>query len=108
MKVLLILLFSTTAFCATVQSRDPKNPDSNQTPTSLVTLVQEAQQKNPDIQAAVHGYRAASSSAKGAGALPDTQLILQNLSVGSPRPFAGYTNSDFAYIGLGASQEFSW
>jgi outer membrane protein TolC len=25
--------------------------------------------------------------------------------VGSPRPFAGYTNSDFAYIGLGASQE---
>jgi outer membrane protein, heavy metal efflux system len=24
--------------------------------------------------------------------------------VGSPKPFAGYTNSDFAYIGIGASQ----
>ncbi len=108
MKVFLILLFSTTAFCATVQSRDRENPDSDQTPTSLVKLVEEAQQKNPDIQAAVHGYRAARSGAKGAGALPDTQLILQNLSVGSPRPLAGYTNSDFAYIGLGASQEFPW
>jgi cobalt-zinc-cadmium efflux system outer membrane protein len=70
--------------------------------------MEEAQQKNPDIQAAMHEYRAASSGAKGAGALPDTQLILQHLSVGSPRPFAGYTNSDFAYIGLGASQEFPW
>jgi outer membrane protein TolC len=28
--------------------------------------------------------------------------------VGSPRPFAGYTNSDFAYIGLGASQQFPY
>ena len=52
--------------------------------------------------------RAASSGAKGAGALPDTQLILQQLSVGSPRPFAGYTNSDFAYIGIGASQQLPW
>ncbi len=45
MKVLLILLFSTTTFCATVQSRDRENPDSDQTPTSLVKLVEEAQQK---------------------------------------------------------------
>ena len=28
--------------------------------------------------------------------------------MGSPRPFAGYTNSDFAYIGLGASQQFPY
>jgi outer membrane protein TolC len=34
--------------------------------------------------------------------------MLQQLSVGSPRPFAGYTNSDFAYIGLGVAQEFPW
>jgi cobalt-zinc-cadmium efflux system outer membrane protein len=30
------------------------------------------------------------------------------LSVGSPKPFAGYTNSDFAYIGVGASQELPY
>jgi cobalt-zinc-cadmium efflux system outer membrane protein len=104
MKSFLILLFSTTALCVTFQS--PNGDDT--APASLAVLIAEAEQKNPDIQAAVHGYRAASSSAKGAGALPDTQLMLQHLSVGSPRPFAGYTNSDFAYIGLGASQEFPW
>ena len=43
-----------------------------------------------------------------AGALPDTQIMLQNLSVGSPRPFAGYTNSDFAYVGIGVSQQLPW
>jgi outer membrane protein TolC len=37
--------------------------------------------------------------------LPDAQVSLQQLSVGSPRPFAGYTNSDFAYIGVGISQQ---
>jgi outer membrane protein TolC len=74
----------------------------------LATLVEEAQQNNPEIQAATHGYQAASHAAKQAGALPDTQIMLQHLSVGSPRPFAGYTNSDFAYVGLGASQEFPW
>jgi len=30
------------------------------------------------------------------------------LSVGSPRPFAGYTNSDFAYVGLGISQDLPY
>jgi len=80
----------------------------SQAPVPLAALIEEAQQKNIDIQATVHEYRAASNGAKGAGALPDTQLILQHLSVGSPRPFAGYTNSDFAYIGLGASQELPW
>ncbi|HYL91727.1 MAG TPA: TolC family protein, partial [Alphaproteobacteria bacterium] len=56
----------------------------------------------------VHSYRAASQMAKAAGALPDTQVLVQHLSVGSPRPFAGYTNSDFAYVGLGVAQEIPW
>jgi cobalt-zinc-cadmium efflux system outer membrane protein len=107
MRTFLILLLSTAAFCGTSQSPDGEHTVSNQA-VSLAALIEEAQQKNPDIQTAVHEYRAASSAAKGAGALPDTQLMLQHLSVGSPRPFAGYTNSDFAYIGLGASQEFPW
>ncbi len=37
--------------------------------------------------------------------LPDPKFTYQQFSVGSPKPFAGYTNSDFAYIGVGASQE---
>src|SRR5208283_1961587 len=29
------------------------------------------------------------------GTLPDPQVVLQQVNVGSPRPFAGFTNSDF-------------
>jgi outer membrane protein TolC len=76
--------------------------------TSLASLVEEAKSKNPQILAADHAYRAASYGPKGAAALPDTQVMIQQLSVGSPRLFAGYTNSDFAYIGIGASQEFPY
>jgi cobalt-zinc-cadmium efflux system outer membrane protein len=41
-------------------------------------------------------------------ALPDPTFQLQQLNVGSPRPFSGYTNSNFAYIGLGASQDIPY
>ena len=76
--------------------------------TPLSVLVEEAQAKNPQSLAARDAYKAATYAPKSAGALPDTQLMVQHFSVGSPRPFAGYTNSDFAYIGLGASQEFPY
>jgi cobalt-zinc-cadmium efflux system outer membrane protein len=105
MKVFLILLFSSAAL-GLVQSTE--HVVSSPVPTSLAMLIDEAQRNNPGIQASVHEYRAASNGAKGAGALPDTQLMLQQLNVGSPRPFAGYTNSDFAYIGIGASQQLPW
>src|SRR6185437_1622711 len=41
-------------------------------------------------------------------ALPDPMFQLQQVNVGSPGPFAGYTNSNFAYIGLGASQDIPY
>jgi cobalt-zinc-cadmium efflux system outer membrane protein len=40
--------------------------------------------------------------------LPDPKFTYQQLSVGTPKPFAGYTNSDFAYVGVGASQELPY
>lgn len=103
-KAFCFLLFSMAAAVGVSAQMQP----SPSVPTPLVTLVEEAQQNNPEIQVAVHGAQAAGQAAKQAGALPDTQIMLQHLSVGSPRPFAGYSNSDFAYIGLGASQEFPW
>ncbi|HSK44172.1 MAG TPA: TolC family protein [Candidatus Binatia bacterium] len=103
MKAFCVLFFQMAALCAIAQMNPVQGP-----PVALSALVAEAQQNNPEIQAATHGAQAASHAAGQAGALPDTQIMLQHLSVGSPRPFAGYTNSDFAYIGLGASQEFPW
>jgi outer membrane protein TolC len=100
MKSFSVLFLMMAGLCAIAQMNPEQRP-----PTPLV---EEAQQKNPEIQVAAHGAQAAGQAVRQAGALPDTQIMLQHLSVGSPRPFAGYTNSDFAYIGLGASQDFPW
>src|SRR5216683_1872637 len=78
------------------------------TPTSLRELVQEAEQKNPQIAASFHGWQAARNVPKQVSAFPETQVSVQQFSVGSPRPFAGYSNSEFAYIGLGASQDIPY
>lgn len=102
MKAFCLLFLFVGAVCF-AQDPMPHGPS-----VPLATLVEEAQQKNPEIQAATHGAQAAGHAARQAGALPDTQIMFQHLSVGSPRPLAGYTNSDFAYVGLGASQEFPW
>jgi outer membrane protein TolC len=77
-------------------------------PTSLRDLIQEAELKNPQIAASFHAWQAARNVPKQASALPETQLSVQQFSVGSPRPFAGYSNSDFAYIGFGASQDIPY
>jgi len=74
-------------------------------PTSLRELIQEAEQKNPQIAASFHAWQASRNVPKQVSALPETQLSVQQFSVGSPRPFAGYSNSDFAYIGFGALQD---
>lgn len=76
--------------------------------TGLPELVKEAEQNSPEIAAALHGWQAATHVPKQASAFPETELSVQQFAVGSPRPFAGFSNSDFAYIGFGASQEIPW
>jgi cobalt-zinc-cadmium efflux system outer membrane protein len=82
--------------------------DGEVPPTPLAVLVAEAESNNTQISAAEHAARASRQVAPQKTALPDPKLTLQQFSVGSPRPFAGYTNSDFAYIGIGASQELPY
>jgi outer membrane protein TolC len=77
-------------------------------PVTLEELIREVEQRNPDIAAAQQGYQAATHVAGQVSALPDTQVMVQHFGVGSPRPFAGYSNSEFAYVGLGASQEIPY
>ncbi len=75
---------------------------------SLQDLLTEAERNNPQIEAARQGWEAAKQVPSQVATLPDPQFTLQQVSVGSPRPFAGYTNSDFAYIGLGISQDLPY
>jgi cobalt-zinc-cadmium efflux system outer membrane protein len=77
-------------------------------PTPLATLISEAQSNNTQLSAADHAWKAATHVAQQVTALPDPQFTVQSLSVGSPKPFAGFSNSNFAYIGFGASQELPY
>ena len=77
-------------------------------PVSLLELVKEAEQNNPQIQASREGWKAAQQIPTQVSTLPDPEFTVQQVNVGSPRPFAGYRNSDFAYIGLGVSQDFPY
>jgi len=76
--------------------------------TPLSDLLAEAEHNNPQIEAARQGWEAAKLIPSQVSTLPDPQFNLQQVNVGSPRPFAGYTNSDFAYIGVGVSQDFPY
>lgn len=95
------LNFNTAGDNCSSQASPPK-------PMPLRSLIDEAEQGNPEISAAEHGWLSATHVGKQVAAFPDTQVSIQQFSVGSPRPFAGFSNSDFAYIGFGASQEIPY
>src|SRR4051794_12108384 len=82
--------------------------DEPSTPSPLADLLEEAKNTNAQLSAADHAWQAAGAVARQVTTLPDPQFTVQQFSVGSPRPFAGFTNSDFAYIGFGASQELPY
>ena len=58
------------------------------TSTPLRELIQELERQNPSVIAGQKAYEAARFESKQASALPDTNVMVQHLSVGSPRPFA--------------------
>lgn len=77
-------------------------------PTPLSQLLTEAEGNNSQIAVARDAWRAAKQVPRQVSTLPDPTFTYQNFSVGSPKPFAGYTNNNFAYVGIGASQEIPY
>ena len=102
-----VSLLTATLVLATAFSAFGQTPVAS-IPTPLSQLLAEAGANNPQISAADYGARAAAQVAPQMTTLPDPKFTYQQLSVGSPKPFAGYTNSDFANIGVGASQELPY
>ncbi len=103
---LFVLLFSLVL--ASEGYAQEVTPHQGEVVTPLSDLLKEAEQNNPQIRAARQGWEAAKQVPSQVSTLPDPQFNVQPVSVGSPRPFAGYTNSDFAYFGLGVSQDFPY
>jgi outer membrane protein, heavy metal efflux system len=86
-----------------------ESPTSHTGPvTPLSELLAEAEKNNPQIEAARQSWQAAKQVPTQVSTPPDPEFNLQHVSVGSPRPFSGYTNSDFAYLGLGVSQDIPY
>ena len=73
-------------------------------PTPLAALIDEVTRNNPDLIAARQAATAATYVAPQVSSLPDPQLTLQHMTVGSPLPFDGYLSNNFAYLGIGVSQ----
>jgi outer membrane protein TolC len=74
----------------------------------LADLLNEAREHSPSVLAANAAVKTTTFGPAQARAFPDTEFMVQQFSVGSPRPFAGFSNSDFAYIGFGGSQELPY
>ena len=101
-RFLTVLLVLTAAFTASGQESSPNIP------TPLSELLTEASRNNSRIKTADYAWHAAKQVPRQVGTLPDPTFTYQNMSVGGPKPFAGYSNSNFAYIGIGASQELPY
>jgi outer membrane protein TolC len=101
-RCLTAMLVFTAVIAVSGQERSPN------TPTPLSELLIEANHNNSQIAAADYGWQAAKEVPRQVKTLPDPTFTYQQFSVGSPKPFAGYTNSEFSYIGIGASQELPY
>jgi outer membrane protein TolC len=77
-------------------------------PTSLATLMAEAETKNSQVASAEDAWKASAHVQEQVSALPDPQITFQSFSIGSPKPFAGFSNSEFSYVSLGASQDLPY
>ncbi|MHB8755941.1 MAG: TolC family protein [Candidatus Acidiferrales bacterium] len=101
--------FSQTKVAGSIQAASAHEAKARSTAvTSLQDLLNEAEKNNPQIQAARQDWQAAKQVPSQVSTLPDPRFTVQQFSVGSPRPFAGYTNSNFAYFGLGVSQDIPY
>ena len=108
MKFICAVVFASLLFpFAETAARAQEFPTTSRL-VQLADLLAEAERSNPQIQSARHGWDSMKQVPTQVSTLPDPQFVLQHMSVGSPRPFAGYTNSDFAYVGLGVSQDLPY
>ncbi len=87
---------------ARAQTTSPSSPNAA---SNLNALVREALIHNPEVVAARERWEALTRVPIQRRTLPDPQIQVQEFTVGSPKPFAGYETSDFYYTGFGLSQD---
>lgn len=81
---------------------------SAQAVTPLSQLVKEAEQNNPQILAAMRGWQAATQVPSQVSTLPDPEVMVQQMSAGTPLPFDGFNSVEMTYLGFGVSQNIPY
>ena len=85
-----------------------KQPAQAQPPTSLARLVKEAEQNNPTILAATREWQAATQVPSQVSTLPDPEVMVQQMSAGTPLPFDGFHSVEMTFLGFGVSQSIPY
>ncbi len=106
LRAAIALLIAATALLAGLRSgAQAFAAQSRDASSDLDSLVREGLEHNPDVVAAREHWQALRRAPLQMRTLPDPQLQLQEFTVGSPKPSAGYETSDFYYTGFGAAQD---
>src|SRR5213594_514472 len=92
-----IAIYVTIALASTAFAQEPPPV------TSLQSLMDQLEKNNPEIRAARFRFEAATKRPSQVATLPEPKLTLANVGVG--QPFSGLGVSEFAYRGIGFSQE---
>jgi len=103
MRLKTCLLMASFATCSFAQAERRLDHKSEVRSASLAEFIQELKEKNPQIQAARYRFEAATKRPSQVGTLPDPKLSISNFGVG--RVVSELNRSDFAYRGIGISQE---
>jgi outer membrane protein, heavy metal efflux system len=85
-----------------------QQPPAATAPETLADLLSQAERNNPQIQAARLGWDAAKQMPSQVSTRPDPEIMVSHMSIGSPRPFSGYTNNEMANIAFGISQDIPY
>ncbi|HEX5412810.1 MAG TPA: TolC family protein [Terriglobia bacterium] len=89
-------------------SEEPVHAQATRTPTPLSQLVKEAEQNNPQILAARREWQAATQVPSQVSTLPDPELMVQQMSAGTPLPFDGFHSVEMTNLGFGISQSIPY
>ena len=76
--------------------------------TPLSVLLAEVDANNGDVTVAGDDWKASTHVMQQVSRRPGPQLTFESSSVGNPKPLAGISNSEFAYVGFGASQDIPY
>ena len=79
----------------------------SETVTSLQDLLTEAEQNNPQIKAAEQGWQSAKQVPSQVSTLPDPQINVQQVNVGSPRTISLDTRTAISHTSASVSRKTS-